>query len=340
MDQNDNLWFSFYGGLLTSIRKLTKFDGSNWIVFDTENSNISSNEINNIQIDNENNIWTSSNDGFSKYDGVTFTNYQIDVIPGHFIVEDSSSIWCSYSLDTTDLTEGLAHYNPTTGEIELFNQGNSNIPSRYISAIEIDSNGIVILGCNYNFNFGSGTSHGGIAFFNGIEFDAVMPFASTATGVYNLKVDVDNNLWVSTRCEGLYKYDWETWTHVEGPPSHGCSLEIEQDLLGNMWFAEFSSGAWTNKDILLNAADLNSGNNGDIQVFPNPASLYLNISYEKNTTAIFKLYNSIGTRIKLQDLNSSVKQTQISIMDCNAGLYFWSIEQNGQILKTGKIIIV
>lgn len=336
IDQNDNLWISFHGGNATSIRKLTKFDGTNWTVFDTENSNIQSDEISFIQIDNENNIWTSSSEGFSKYDGETFINYPLDIIPGKFIVEDTSSIWCAYRLDTGS-SRGLAHYNPITGEIDLFNQDNSNIPSYLISAIQIDSSGLIILGFKFAFDFGGVISNGGIATFDGMEFDPMMPFASTTTGVYDMKVDIDNNLWVSTRCEGLYKYDWNSWIQVEGPPSNGCSFEIEQDFMGYMWFGDVATGVWTNKDFVLNTSDLNSSN---IQVYPNPASLSLNISYENTTSATLKLYSSSGVLVKLQDLNSSNNQTQISILDYHAGLYFWKIEQNGKILKSGKVILL
>lgn len=337
IDQSDNLWFSFYGGLTTSIRKLTKFDGTNWTVYDTENSNISSDGISFIQIDNENNIWTSSNEGFSKYNGETFINYELDIVPGQFIVEDSTSFWCSYRLDSDSPAKGLAHYNTITGETDLFNQENSNIPSYLISAIEIDSSGVIILGFKFAFEFGGQISNGGIAMFDGTEFESMMPFASTGTGVYDMKVDIENNLWVSTRCEGLYKYDWNTWINVEGPPSNGCSFEIEQDLIGNMWFGEVSTGAWTNKDVVLNTTNLNSSK---IQVYPNPASISLNINYENTTSAVLKLYSSTGLLVRLQDLNSSNYQTQISIMDYNSGLYFWCIEQNGEILESGKVIIL
>ncbi len=62
-------------GLELSRNGLLKFNGADWINFDTTNSNISPNPIRDIEFDKEGNVWFITghrNIGLGKFDGNSF----------------------------------------------------------------------------------------------------------------------------------------------------------------------------------------------------------------------------------------------------------------------------
>lgn len=63
IDKNDLMWIATKGsGIL-------KFDGNNFTIINTSNSNLPDNNVNDIYFDEENNFWVSTRNGLAKYDG-------------------------------------------------------------------------------------------------------------------------------------------------------------------------------------------------------------------------------------------------------------------------------
>lgn len=234
-DSLGNLWLCYYGGLGPNLTGLTKYDGVTWTVFDTSNSDILSNIISDLIIDKDNNLWISTWLGISKFDGNNFTNYLFPEC-GRIAIDDSGNVWMANIY-------GLHHLNPVTGSWTSYNTSNSSIPSNNTSCIDIDSSGLIWLGFNFGFPF----AVGGLATFNGNSFTAIWPFQNVGTGVYDLKVDHTNNVWVSTRCEGLYRFDGFAWSKELSVPLQGCSFEVMVDNDNYIWFGEVTTGIWTNR---------------------------------------------------------------------------------------------
>lgn len=69
-DLEHNLWL-----VLSNNTGVFKFDGNNWEHFTTQNSGLVSNYIKDIYADNYNNIWFSSFDGMTKYNGTEWKPY-------------------------------------------------------------------------------------------------------------------------------------------------------------------------------------------------------------------------------------------------------------------------
>ena len=335
-DTNGVLWIGYLYD-----EGLTRFDGTTWTTYTTSNSGILSNFIGDFYVDEKNILWILSGLGISKFDGLIFTNYPItfppNLLASAFLVEDSGSVWFA--------TRGLMHYNLITGSSVLYDETNSNIPSIYSSCIGRDTSGLIWLGFNFGYNGGLGTggTNGGLATFDGSTFTTVWPFYSVGTGVYGMRLDASNNVWVSTRCEGLYKFDGNSWTQIPEIPTTSCSFDVHIDRKNNVWYSSImssaTSGLWTNR--LPLGIDEHSSKNA-LTVFPNPASEELNIDISTQGSPKIKIeiYNSIGSLVYSQksNLNSQERREVIDIRSFSAGLYFLAIESDGELLSKRFVV--
>ena len=124
LDTSGNLWFNSYVGILV------KFDGTNYTVYDTTNSNIGNYEIGEIALDSaSNDIWiTRKANILTKFHNGNFTNY---VIPPIYVinyaprlsVDNSGNVWIyanflgaiKFDGATFQLVSNIAFTNVGTG---------------------------------------------------------------------------------------------------------------------------------------------------------------------------------------------------------------------------------
>ena len=91
------------------------------------------------------------------------------------------------------------------------------------------------------------------------------------------------------------------------------------------------------KDSLkVNFADMQK-----IKLYPNPAIDHLNIEYDIVFVkeAKLKIFNSIGSVIYSKNLTEKQDNIKITVNDYENGLYFCSLEIDGHLLNTKKILI-
>lgn len=315
-DTSGNLWVGF----LSQNTAFAKFDGLNWTVYNTSNSGIISNDVWGINCDKNNNIWLSCSGGLSKFDGTTFTNYPYSA-SGAVFAQDSANIWVA--------NIGLDRFNPITGIWKHFDPSNSGLPGYNVSSVTADTNGILWVGFLFGFNGGPGTggSNGGLCTFDGTTFTPIWPFQNTYTGVYGLNIDRTNNVWVSTRCEGLYKFDGSIWTNISGVPLNGCSFSVTSDQQNNTWFAEVYSGVWTNSG----PVEVTQANpRQSMKLFPNPTNSTINVSLQKCT--MISVYNALG-EILIENEFPSIpnRQMELDVSFLPSGIY--SIKAGDQFGK-------
>ncbi len=77
-------------------------------------------------------------------------------------------------------------------------------------------------------------------------------------------------------------------------------------------------------------------------VFPNPASNYVNINYtfpnEVNTASV-KIVNLLGSVVKEQNIEIQLNTARIDLSGLVGGVYFYSVAINNEIIKTKKLIV-
>lgn len=83
-----------------------------------------------------------------------------------------------------------------------------------------------------------------------------------------------------------------------------------------------------------------NGTQANISIFPNPFNNTATVNYElKGTTAQLKIYDVVGKLQSTIQLKGNVGQQTISRNNLTNGSYFLSIEVDGKLVKTEKIVI-
>jgi hypothetical protein len=132
IDKDNKKWIGTFGG------GLSMFDDNLWTVFNTENSNIVSNEIFDIKIDSIGNKWIASTMGLIKFDGINFIQYSTsnNVMINEYIYDIgfdiSNQIWIGKALGLVKINDKIKNYYFTS---------NSSLPNNEITCIEIDKFG-------------------------------------------------------------------------------------------------------------------------------------------------------------------------------------------------------
>lgn len=93
---------------------------------------------------------------------------------------------------------------------------------------------------------------------------------------------------------------------------------------------------YSNDSISINPIELQK-----LKLYPNPVNDYLFVDYDIIfiKEAKFKIYNSIGAVIYSKTLEEKQDNFKISVSEFNNGLYFCSLQIDGKLLNTRKIII-
>ncbi len=158
---------------------LAKFDGTNWTIFNTSNSELPHNVVYSITIDGNGDKWIGTREGLAKFDGTNWTVYNTSNsgLPDNRIssltTDDNGNTW----IGTT--YEGLVKFDGT--DWTAFNTLNSGLPYNYIKTITIDESG----------NKWIGTAFGGMGVFNenGI---LTLPILNVSTHSFTIGTSADS----------------------------------------------------------------------------------------------------------------------------------------------------
>lgn len=84
-------------------------------------------------------------------------------------------------------------------------------------------------------------------------------------------------------------------------------------------------------------------NDVKLSAFPNPVSSILTVNYNVDTDASanvsIDVYDVVGKKVTSHKVMNNKGQVQLNVSDFNAGVYFYSLNVNGQAIKTERIII-
>ena len=202
IDGSGNIWIGTYevwmvdpGMVVPEWGGLVKFDGENWIVYDSENSELPHNYIRSLATDPRRNIWIGTIRGLARFDGEKWTVYNADNsdLPNNIVnalAEDpQGNIWIGTN-------GGLTKFDGENWIV--YHAWDSELPDDAISSLTIDLQGDLWIG----------TWSDGLARFDGEgwtvynERNSGLPHNS----VRSLAIDSKGNLWIGTWGGGLGVY--------------------------------------------------------------------------------------------------------------------------------------
>ncbi len=215
---------------------------TNWTVYNTSNSLISSNSVFGVVIDSINNIWigTSTTKNLDKFVGSECTNYSnnqiVGVQGGNLVIDLKGNKWVAG--DGLVVFTGLKFTN--------YDGSISGIPNNSIYSIAIDKKN----------NKWIGTRDQGIVKFN----DTIWTKYTTSNSgipdnhIYSIAINKNGDIWMGTYGSGVVKFDGKTWTTYSAYntvlPSNTV-WDVKFDPNGNLWcgtsngVAKFDGINWT-----------------------------------------------------------------------------------------------
>jgi|GEM_PF-1048721 len=220
VDSNNIVWIGSWNGGIQS------FDGTSWTVYNTSNSGLPNNYIWCLTIDNDNNIWAGTTGALVKFDRINWTVYDGSTgLPGvavsEIVIDESNVKWIGTQMG------GLVKFNDTV----FTTYGLAN--GYYVDAIAIDNQGNKWVGCT-----------NGDALFK-VNDTSVLTYPRTG-GIMDIYIDQNNNKWIGTLTESIYKFNPPIWNKVtignsSIPEDRMWSVFI--DSHGNKWVGTESKGA-------------------------------------------------------------------------------------------------
>ncbi len=334
-DNNGFLWIGTGSGL-------AKFDGHNFEIFN-ENNSLPGSFVNVCYIDDENRLWFGFKNGkLSIFNGSEFKNISIsdkftgvinDIVgynhttyvasqnKGIAVFENNQNtkiitnnledklIYCIEVLLENKLligtNEGLYTYDPLSSEIVLID--------------EVPMTGITSLLKTDNNEYYAGTEDEGVykIKFNNENVNIVKFGVDNNLENYkiqNIYKDKENNLWISTFGNGLYKYVYDkikaNYTNViifnkhNGLNSMNVKTMLE-DFEGNIWIGTYGEGLSTIVDdfFAFYYNKTNTNDNNILSVFAEEKTVYL--GSENSLIAVnldsIDIWENIGEKYNLPD---------------------------------------
>ncbi len=350
---------------------LTKIDGTNWILI-TE-SGIPG-LINDLTIDSSENVWIGTTAGLTKFDGTSFSHYNVQdwgfAIEGinAMGIDNSGNLWIAgsslgkfdgvnwsfdHSHSAADLafdkndnlwtTSGGMYYGilrkfDGTNWIEYPIPGYPDYGSRYLA---IDSIGNVWI-----------TTYGkGLAKFNGSNWTFYNSSNSGIPSNYldHITIDQTGNIWLGVG--GVTKFDGTNWTNYFSsnsglPDNHINGISTDQN--GNKWIATanglaiFNEGGVVsveeNKNIFISEGFLISQN------YPNPFNPSTKINYQLPVAGnvTLKVYDVLGNEIATlvnEEKPAGSFEIEFKANYLPSGVYFYQLKA-GDYVETKKMILL
>jgi len=337
-DSLNNKWIGTGSGLF-------KFNGVNWMKYDTTNSGLPENSINNLAFDKQNNLWICTYQrGVVKYNGINWilfdtnnSGVKSNIVPGIAIDNQNVKWFAAYG-------KGLVKYNDTNWVI--YNTSNSGIHNHSLFKLLIENNIKWIGTVNglikyddtswvryYTGNSGlpdnwvrtifldnqknkwMGTRFGGAAKFNTNNniwtiYDTQFP-GLPANEVASILIEDSGMKWFGTN-SGLAKYN-DTVVTIYGPPITSNSIVnvLKQDKYGNIWIGT-DGGLYVHNPNGIVGISYSSGiipENFDLfQNYPNPFNSQTKIKYsiKKNAYISIKVFDCVGKMVNV--LENQTKQ--------------------------------
>ena len=262
IDRQGNKWFAtievkYEVVIIARARGVSKFDGTNWVTYDTSNSGLGSNIVTSIVVDSLDNKWFGTRGaGVSKFDGTTWVNYNrsnsglvSDTVMGT-IIDPEGNIWFGSP-------KGVSKFDGVTWV--TYDTSNSGLPTNEAAPIAVDRQGNIWF---TTFETWPGiipiVKGYGVTRFDGTNW---VTYNTTNSGladdlVLSMAVDSLDNKWFGT-IRGVSKFDGTSWITYNTSNSGLVSDLIQAiavDRYNNIWFgttkgvSKFDGENWVTYD--------------------------------------------------------------------------------------------
>lgn len=374
IDNNRNIWVGTGGNLTaanyTSSAGLAKFDGADWTVFNTDNSDLPGNDIYCLAVDKNNNIWMGlgyehKDKGLVKFDGTNWTVYNEDnsELPDNEVrtifIDDNDIRWIGTN-------HGLARFDGTEWTtIDLINYG---LQINSVNSITVEHNGNLWIGTGYSYYSGTGE----LAKFDGTNWTVYNKDNLgwlTNGSVSCLGTGTDESIWIGTykgykvgdEAIGFANFN-ENNLSVYNKSNSGLPYDdistLVQDSEGNLWIGTFANNYDADHSraigglAVYNANGITFPTNTMIassndfmlkQNYPNPFhnNTIIKYSLPKQTYLDISVFDNLGR--KIETLQTGIQQAGNHEINFDAsslpgGLYFYQLK-TGTTVEAKKMIV-
>lgn len=232
-DSTNTLWFGTGQGIV-------KYDGKTFTHF-TEKEGLCDNSISGLFIDSKGIFWIRTWGGICQFDGEKFTDFSLPYPEVDTPINEDTKNWITEIMEDSQGNMWFSRdgYGATKYDGETFTHftKKDGLHSNNVTQIQEDKDG--------NFWFATRVAErddpdparrfgkGGINKFDGKSFTNFPDVAGfNEDDVYGMYRDPSDNLWISTRTNGFYKYDGETFVNYNISTSIMAMLH---DRNGRFW---------------------------------------------------------------------------------------------------------
>jgi len=232
-DKDGIFWISTDSGL-------TRYDGQTFTNF-TVGDDWGSNMTGNLFIDSKNTFWLGTWSGVYTFDGTDFEYFSIPYPEINTPLNPDTKNWIT---EITEDTEGnmwfardgygACKYDGKTFSHILKKDG---LLSNNVTEIEIDKQGNIWFGTRVaerdNPDPNKRVGKGGV---NKLSNNSIQSFPEikgfNQNDIYEIYIDKSQNIWISTKEEGLYKYDGKEFKNYDVPIP---AMAMIKGKKGNLW---------------------------------------------------------------------------------------------------------
>lgn len=230
-DDKGYMWMGTYGGL-------SRYDGNSFVNY-SKADGLLDNRINYIAEGPDAELYFATLGGVNRYDGTKFSaitlktelsKNQVTAIA----LDKQGNLWMG-----TD-GAGVCRYD---GKSIIYYNEQDGLINNYVRSVCMDKNGTIWFG-----------TRGGLCSFDGKGFRRIDPAITQPHNVSQIIRDKNENLWICTYGEGIYRYDFNSFVNYN--EKNGLIMDwirsATQDTDGNFWFASKNGVSKFDGEIFLN----------------------------------------------------------------------------------------
>jgi ligand-binding sensor domain-containing protein len=232
-DDSSNLWFGTGAGI-------SKFDGKSFTNY-SEKDGLCSDMVSNLFIDSKGNFWIGTWGGVCQFDGAQFKTFPIPYPKVETKINPDTKDWITSIAEDSEgnIWFGRDGYGASkfNGKSFVHFTTKEGLNSNNVQSIVPDNEGNIWIGTRVAERDNADTEkrfgQGGLNKYDGEKF---IHFPETKglseNDVYEICKDLSNDLWFSTRSNGVYKLEKEQFVNYEVPTS---TMSFLKDTEGNIW---------------------------------------------------------------------------------------------------------